>query len=234
MNWKVPLMWEEADVWIIGGGPSVPKQFGIPDSVVQDVVRGSSPPSVYSSYMSYLHDKHVIGVNVAFLIGTWIDMVFFGDSNFFSKNQIQLAQFPGLRVSSHSVTKAPYWVKYLRLDVNHYYGISSDPTKVSWNGNSGAAAISIAANAGAKRIFLLGFDMKLGESQDQHWHDLYGRGKIEGKRVNKLPFGKHLIGFPQIAKDAKKRGIEIINVNPDSAIKDFRKVSMTEICGGLV
>ena len=234
MNWKVPLMWEDADVWIIGGGPSVPKQFGIPDSVVQDVIRGSSPPSVYSSYMSYLHDKHVIGINVAFLIGNWIDMVFFGDSNFFKNYQTQLAEFPGLRVSSHPVTKAPYWIKYVGRNINHSSGISPDPAKVSWNGNSGAAAISVAANAGAKRIFLLGFDMKLSKGNDQHWHDLYKRGKIEGKRIKKLPFNNHLLGFPQIATDAKKRGIEIINVNPDSAITQFKKVSMTEICGVLV
>jgi hypothetical protein len=87
MTWQVPLMWEDSDVWIIGGGPSVTKQFGIPDEVVQSVVKGTSPPNVYSPYMSFLHDKHVIGINVAYLIGDWIDIVFFGDVGFFLKHQ---------------------------------------------------------------------------------------------------------------------------------------------------
>ena len=73
MIWSVPRMWEEGDVWILGGGPSVPRQFGIPEKVVQDVINGISPPSVYSPYMKALHDKHVIGINVAYLIGNWID-----------------------------------------------------------------------------------------------------------------------------------------------------------------
>lgn len=74
MNWIVPKIWEGGDVWIIGGGPSLTKQFDIPNDVVQRVLAGNAPPSVYSPYMSYLHDKHVIGINVAFLIGDWIDM----------------------------------------------------------------------------------------------------------------------------------------------------------------
>lgn len=101
MIWQVPRMWEGGDVWIIGGGPSVPKQFGIPDEVVQDVIKGISPPSVYSPYMSFIHDKHVIGINVAYLIGNWIDIIFFGDIGFFLKHQQGLASFPGLKVSCH-------------------------------------------------------------------------------------------------------------------------------------
>jgi len=232
MIWKVPLMWEEADVWIVGGGPSLPKQFGVPDKLVQEVISGSSPASVYSPYMSFLHDKHIIGVNCAYLLGNWIDMVFFGDDGFFNKQEVGLAKFPGLRVTCHPKVVVD-WIKVLARDPK-YYGISDNSRTVSWNHNSGAAAISIAANAGAKRIILLGFDMKLSSANDQHWHDLYKKGKIVGKRQNKLPFGKQLVGFPQIAKDAKKRGIEIINANPDSAINDFKKVSIKELCGVLV
>jgi hypothetical protein len=65
MSWQVPRMWEGGDVWIIGGGPSILTQFDIPEKVVSKVLNGSSPPSVYSPYMEYLHDKHIIGVNMA-------------------------------------------------------------------------------------------------------------------------------------------------------------------------
>ena len=83
MNWQVPRMWEGGDVWIIGGGPSITKEFGIPDNIVQGVFKKELPLSAYSPYMSFLHDKHVIGVNVAYLLGDWVDMVFFGDKGFF-------------------------------------------------------------------------------------------------------------------------------------------------------
>jgi len=37
------------------------------------------------------------------------------------------------------------------------------------------------------------------------------------------------LGFPKIATDAKRFGVEIINVSPDSAIKSFKKVSLKEV-----
>jgi len=237
MRWSVPPIWEGGDVWILGGGSSVPKQFGIPDNVVEEVVKGTSPPSVYSPYMHLLHDKHVIGINVSYLIGDWIDMVFFGDPGFFRGNMEQLAKWPGLKVSCHAVVQNVPWVRYLLLDGKHPRGISSDPGRVSWNANSGSAAISIAANAGAKRIILLGFDMCLNGDGKKHWHNLYKNAIItvpEQKRrargeVPMQPFEKHLKGFSHIARDAKERGIEILNASPNSAIREFPKFTVKEL-----
>ena len=230
MIWQVPRIWEGGDVWIIGGGPSVPKQFDIPDKIIQSVVRGTSP-SVYSPYMSLLHDKHVIGVNVAYMIGDWIDLVFFGDSGFLLKYQVELANYQGLKVSCHPKANDVSWIKFLPRDKSHAQGISSNPMRVSWNGNSGAAAISVAAHAGAKRIILLGFDMKVNETANQHWHDVYGKTKapVDKRKPRRMPFHRHLRGFPQIARDAKQMGIEILNACPDSAIECFTKVTAKEI-----
>jgi len=232
MTWQVPRIWEEGDVWILGGGPSVPKQFGIPDEVVMKVINGNSPPSIYSSYMSGLHDKHVIGINVAYLIGNWIDMVFFGDKGFYLKHRQELAKFPGLKITCLSSLDSVSWIKYTPRDTKHTRGISENPKMVSWNNNSGAAAISVAAHAGAKRIILLGFDMKL-DGEKQHWHDLYGkyadRNTRNPKKPRHLPFERHLRGFSAIAQDAKRMGIEILNASPDSAIKEFPKFTVKEL-----
>jgi len=232
MNWRVPRIWEGGDVWILGGGPSVFTQFDIPKEVVTNVLNGTSPPSVYSPYMQPLHTKHVIGINVAYLIGDWIDMVFFGDGGFFLSHRLRLAQFPGLKVTCHTGANKDSWVKFLGRDGRHPRGISTAPNLVSWNGNSGAAAISIAAWSGAKRIILLGFDMKLSVDNRQHWHDLYGRGvrdPTNDRQRRKLPFDRHLRGFEDIARDAKNWGIEIINASPDSAITQFPKTTVKDI-----
>lgn len=230
MIWQVPKIWEDGDVWIIGGGPSVTEQFGIPESVTKSVLSGTSTPDAYSPYMESIHNKHIIGINISFMIGNWIDFAFFGDPNFFLKYQVELAKFPGLKISCAPNTENVPWIKTLGRDGSHGKGISSNPYKVSWNGNSGAAAISVAANAGAKRIILLGFDMKLGDNKMQHWHDVYQRGPAVGdRRMKHLPFQRHLIGFAQIAKDAKSRGIEILNANPKSAIEEFKKYSVKEL-----
>jgi hypothetical protein len=229
MTWQVPRIWEGGDVWIIGGGPSLTKQFNIPDVVVKSVLSGVSPASVYSPYMSYLHDKHCIGINMSYKIGTWIDMVFFGDNNFFFQNMDELAKFPGLKISCHSQVEPYKWVKYLPKDARGR-GISDNPKMVCWNNNSGAAAISVAVNAGARRVFLLGFDMKIGEKNMQHWHDYYKKGECTDlRRIQKLPFDRHLRGFAAIKADAKKMGVEIFNCSPESTIPEFPKISIEEL-----
>jgi hypothetical protein len=222
-------MWAGGDVWILGGGPSVPKQFSIPESLVHAVVAGTSPPSVYSPYMSFLHDKHVIGINVAYYIGDWIDMVFFGDGSFFTKHKDNLARFPGLKVSCDPNCNKIPWIKYLVRDTSHPKGISIKAGAVSWNCNSGSAAISVAVQAGAKRIILLGFDMSL-DNNIQHWHNMYGK-PTDPKTVSKslLTFASHLSGFPVIAQDAKRLGVEIINASPNSTIPQFPKFSVKEL-----
>jgi hypothetical protein len=210
------------------------KQFGIPDTVVKSVMEGSAPPSVYSPYMKIIHQKHVIGVNISFMIGNWIDIVFFGDNGFFMRYQEGLSKYPGLRVTCSSIhsTKTVNWVKVLLKDNEHVKGISKNPKMISWNGNSGAAAINLAAHTGAKRIILVGFDMNLNENKNQHWHDIYQRGKIdtpEKWRKMQPTFERHLKGFEQIAIDAKQMGIEILNASPTSEISQFPKYTVKEL-----
>ena len=229
MIWNVPKIWEGGDVWILGGGPSVPREFGVPESVIQQVYNGSQPISAYSPYMSGIHGKHVIGINVAYLIGDWIDVAFFGDIGFFLQHKDKLAAFPGLKVCCHPQIEKHNWIKYLPRD-HKGRGISDNPNSVSWNYNSGAAAISFAIHAGATKIILVGFDMKLDMSSKQHCHNLYNRGAItDAKRIMKLPFNRHLKGFPEIAKDAKRMGVSILNASPDSAITDFPKFSVKSL-----
>lgn len=227
MRWEVPKIWENGDVWIIGGGPSIIQTFKIPDDLVENVVSGKFSISEYSPYFSPIYNKHVIGVNIAFLLGDWLDMAFFGDSDFFLKWKPKLEKSKSLMVSCAPNTAKFDWVKYLERDGNKPKGITELPNKVSWNANSGAAAINVAVHAGAKRIFLLGFDMKLADDYKQHYHGEYlgEKRQIRSDRKN-LPFHKHLPGFAQIKFDADALGVMIYNVNIDSAIKEFPKVTL--------
>ena len=233
--WSVPNMWEGGECWILGGGPSMTGQFDIPESVVKDVRDGVLPPSAYSPYLSAIHNKHTIGINVAYLIGNWIDIMFFGDNGFYLAHRERLRSFPNIKAGC-SINIHQYacdGIKGLVRMPNKRFGISDNRKTVVWNGNSGAAAISLAVHTGVKRIVLVGFDMKL-QDNAQHWHQLYGIRNyslptiIKGK-VRELPFNRHLTGFPEIAKDARKKGVEIINASPDSAITAFPKVTVKSL-----
>lgn len=228
--WNVPKIWDGGECWIIGGGTSVPRQFGVPEEVILKVMTGA-PASEYSPYLSPIHKKHVIGINNAYKIGDWLDVIFFGDCAWYVMHKENLAKINRLKVTCCDRFAKPdalcEGIKYLAKDKTKNLGISNNPSLVCWNNNSGAAAISLAAHFGVKRIVLLGFDMNLDEKRVSHWHGSHNTSpsRVLGKNVKIPPFARHLKGFPQIAADAKARGIEILNASPISAIQDFPKVN---------
>jgi len=233
MIWKAPKMWDGGTCFIIGGGPSLVEQFQIPPEIVAEVRRNKANISTYSPYLEALHDKHVIGVNNAYLLGDWVDCCFFGDCAWYLVHRVPLAKFQGIKVTccdrfaNKPVAKCE-GIKYLAKGGgkglpgadSKLYGISENPSKVAWNSNSGAAAISLAAHFGVKRIILLGFDMQAPDGMT-HWH--FGHNP-----KNKQPFNRHLRGFPVIAKDAQCMGIEIFNASPNSKIELFPKLTLEE------
>ena len=116
-----------------------------------------------------------------------------------------------------------FGLKYMPKDSRHRQGISVRPGHVSWNRNSGCAAISLAAQLGVKRIILLGFDMTTDKNKVTHWHGSHG-----AKRRNP-PFESHMKGMAEIAKDAEKLDIEIINASSISAIDVFPKKRVRDL-----
>jgi len=239
MLWRAPKLWSGGECWIIGGGSSIPRQFGVPEEIINEVMNWRSRPSAYSEYLAPIHDKHIIGVNNVYQIGDWIDVCFFGDCGWYNVHRHALSKWPGIKVTCcHRFAgrgeKEMEGIKFLSRHKKRKYGISDNPSYVSWNGNSGAAAISLAVHFGVKRIVLLGFDMNLDENQKSHWHGSHHNPnpKEPTKKKRKTPpFERHLRGFPNIAVDARQMGVEILNANPNSAINDFRKVTVKDVLG---
>ena len=232
MVWNIPRMWEGGECWIIGGGPSLSQQFEIPQDIIDKVMSGEKSIDAYSPFLSAIHNKHVIGVNAAFLLGSWIDIVFFGDGGFYKRNFRELDKVNKLKIACNMSSKKIVelsGVKFVARDHKHSTGMTKRKNAISWNSNSGAAAINFAYHLGVKKIYLLGFDMTVGPTKMEHWHVHYSTAKGGPRDPRKLPFHRHLLGFPRIAKDAKKLGVEIINVSPNSAITSFKKVSLKEV-----
>jgi len=214
-------MWDGGRCFIIGGGPSMPRQFGIPNDVVDRVRSGEHGPDTYSPYMTPIHGEHVIGVNNAYQIGTWIDVCLFGDCSWYLVHRERMARWPNLKVGCCFGCPDyldPDGIKYLPRDRAKKVGIGTNPGKLSWGYNSGAAAINLAAHFGARQIVLLGFDMSHSNSQATHWHKGHGHPR--------KTYNRFLKGIPAIAADASALGIEILNASQESAITHFRKVSL--------
>ncbi len=224
--WTIPSMWEGGECWIIGGGSSMPRQFGIPESVIGSVHSQTDPVAVYSEYLQQLHNKNVIGVNIAFMLGKWVSVLYFEDSTFYRIHREAINKFRNLKVTSLNHMPRPIIhttrnIKRMKRDMR--LGLSNNNSVIRWNHNSGGAAINFATLAGAKRILLLGFDMKPVDDKT-HWHSGFYTNA-----TTKTNFKRFMRSFPQIAADAKRDKIEILNVSPDSALEDFPKVKLEEV-----
>lgn len=87
-------------------------------------------------------------------------------------------------------------------------------------GNSGAACIAMAAQAGAKRIIMLGYDcQKTGGKA--HWHGDHPRQLGNANSINRW-----IPKFQELAKD--HRHVEIINCSRATALECFPRMELED------
>lgn len=194
---NVPRLWN-GTVFVLGGGPSLKEMD-----------------------LSSIHDQPVIGVNDAFKLGHWVDVIWFGDSRWYNWNKYYLNYHPGIVFGCPPTSKI--FPKVIQVDRKEGFGLTSVRHQVVWNKSSGASAINLALHLGAKRVVLLGFDMKVVDGQ-HNWHNNhkhFPNTNIYEKRF--LP------PFEKIASDAKGLKLEILNATPGSALTLFPMVNLADV-----
>jgi hypothetical protein len=211
-------MWQGQDVFVIGGGPSL-KSFNT----------------------DRLAGLPTIGCNDAYLLGERVvAFALFGDIGWYNLHKERLAKFTNPKVTCNRRCFGEPDILVLKRDSilvsetvagKHFhsriYGLTTDPSRVCWNSNTGATAVNMALLAGAKRVILLGFDMKLSEEGKPNWHP---NPLNAGKAERYLVFMK---AFNQIAAEQPVKFPEavILNATPDSAMKCFPAVDIDDILG---
>lgn len=197
---SIPSIWGGETAYIIGGGPSV-----------NDLD------------LDLLKDKWTIGVNVAFRYFPWVTAMYFGDCSLYPSIREDLLNYKGLKFCSCGRVPEKGWPGVKRITRGKPSGIdSSRRHRIAWNGNSGTSAINIAYWLGAKRIVLLGFDMRRFD-KSKNFHSDYPKESPELS-----PFKRYLRHFPNVAADAKSLGIEILNCSDISLIEQFPKVKLED------
>lgn len=91
--------------------------------------------------------------------------------------------------------------------------------------NSGFGAMMLAIAMGYKEIYLLGYDMKTTEGKT-HFHNGYINQTVLSQSRHLEQFRKQ---FDSFADTIKKAGIQVINLNPDSALTCFEKRSIDSV-----
>lgn len=197
--WTPTPVWRGSDVFIIGGGPSL-----------------------QSFDWRKLRGKHTIGCNAAFRLGKdTCRLCFFSDGHWFYRMEQELSFFEG-RLVTHSpeISSDHPWISVVaRKEI----GLHKDA--VGFGGNSGCSAINLALLMGAQRVFLLGFDMRLGSSGRMNWHNV----SVEPSNPDVFP--KFQEGFEAIARDLPTvfPGCSIVNLTDSSELSVFPKQPINSI-----
>lgn len=196
MKWTVPKMWEGEHVAILASGPSMSQ--AIADSVARQAL-------------------HAIAINTTYQLAPWADMLYAADRQWWERHWKHVKGFKGLKVS---IGPVPYDPEILTLENNMAGGMTGfdpDPSKLRSGQNSGYQAICIAVHAGAKKISLYGYDMRAIDHQ-HHWHGVHP-SPLRNHGDSMYP--RWIKNFPTLMPELSRRGVEVINCTPGSALKCF-------------
>lgn len=191
-SWAVPLSFVGGTVAILASGPSMSQE-------VADAVHAAGVPA--------------IAVNTTFRLAPWAWMVYAADAEWWEHpTHRDVFEHPGLKVTIGGSRRLP-GVHALRNTGAD--GFDPEPGCVRTGSNSGYQAVHIAAQAGARRILLCGFDMHGG-----HWHGDHPHGL---RRNTTATFEKFRARFTTLVRPLRERGIDVVNVTPGSRLDCFRR-----------
>lgn len=189
------------------------------------VVVAATGPSLTPEVAHAVRDHPVIAVSDAYRLLPWAEVLYSCDAGWWRVHE-GAPGFAGERWSSHDKgsndkTSLPreYGVRLVAGRDGHTF--SSDPALLHYGSNTGFQAINFAILAGARRIVLVGFDMR----------HVAGKRHFFGDHPRPLSNNLDLrVLLPIFAKAARAlpAGVEILNATPGSALTCFPIVPLPQ------
>lgn len=177
-------------------------------------------PSLIGFDFRLLDNKKVIAVNKSFLELPNAEVLYFSDARFYhwmrEFHNKEFSEFKGRKITA---ALKKYFPTSNDLEFYKFTGTAGIDMRhgcLRSNNNSGAAALNLAAQLGAKEIVLLGFDMKF-DGNKSHYHDGYPIKNRERLFDNMLKY------FDSMAEALRDLDIQIFNTSMSSAITCFPK-----------
>jgi hypothetical protein len=197
MHWIHKAIWNGKTVAIAAGGPS----FTAAQARAIGMARARSRIKV-------------IAVNDSVYPCWFADIAYASDAPWW-RHHGNLPGFEGRRVGLRHEDGPGRFVEPSEIafvEASGVEGYDARPGFVRHGGNSGYAALHLAAQLGAVRVILLGYDM-----HGEHWFGNHPDG-VRRATVDKSRWVRR---FEALGAELRALGIEIANANPDSAIRCF-------------
>ena len=190
----VPRRWEQCTAILLGSGPSLTQ------AQVEEVFRLRQEGQV-----------RVVAINTTFRLAPWADLLYACDGKWWRENPDALG-FPGLKVTQDQSVEG-----VLHIPSETEPGLSLDPIRIHQGANGGYQALNLAVLLGAKKIILLGFDMREIEGR-KHWHPNHSHGL---NNPHQGLFDQWIENFRTTIPDLERAGVEVVNCSPGSALDAF-------------
>lgn len=149
-----------------------------------------------------------------------------------SKNNFEEARkiCEGKLVTTDSVAKVKF-PDITYLEGKHSKGFSRVPNLLHWGYNSGYAAINLALINGAKRIVLLGYDMRIHTKSSDQENGTLGLNHWFGHHPDKVvsSYARWIPWYEEGAKLLKEWDIEVKNCTKGSALTCFPMAELEKI-----
>lgn len=191
----VPKRWPGETVVLIGGGPSL---------TVADV-----------EAVERMHSRglvRAIAINNAYLIAPWADVLYAADAKWWGWH-VGVPSFTGPKYALDISAPIPYPDVQL-LQNTGFVGLELEPTGLRAGYNSGYQAINLAVHFGAKRILLLGYDMRPAQDGRTHWHG-------DHPDHQPSPYAQMISAFGTLLDPLKELGVSVINCSRRTALTCF-------------
>jgi len=196
-----------------------PAPFWAPDRAFagRTVVLIGGGPSHAALDLALLAGRRFIAINSGCRktrpVATAADLLYFTDNSWHENRPELAAAWPGPVVTGNRNVKIRLGEAVRYLDVTALtaaIGTRADFVQAS----SGHIAACLAVVMGAWRLVLIGFEAQAVDGRT-HGHNDYSQHDVETYRERFLP------GWTALAAVFRRRGVEVINATPRSAIEDF-------------
>lgn len=196
-------------------GFAVPRQW--PGETV--VIAATGPSLTVAQIAAVRGRARLIAVNDAYQLAPWAEALYAADDEWISHHRPDLAGQKWTQCEAWRDRDGWRWVKGIGGE-----GLSTDPAVIHWGSNSGFQACNLALHFGARKLILIGFDMKMGAKR--HFF-----GDHPGAMNKQSPYGKFIRHFEQSVPDFEAAGVTVINATPESALTCFPMMDLGEALG---
>lgn len=189
----------------------------------------ASGPSLTQEVCDKIKGRAAIVVNVSFRLAPWAPVWFFTDSHIYERYRDEVAAWPGevMTMSRTAKREMPDKVKRVKGEGDPSFPPLGFPPLgapvIRQGRSSGHTAVSLAIALGAKRVVLLGYDMRVVDGREHHHSEHKGPRDLDQYAREFVP------AFAGWNAAALKAGVRILNCTPGSAVTEFPFADLDEV-----